>query len=84
MPDNKPGAYYVTVYDGKRYGRLLGPFINDHAKALSLVDAARDKAHTVDPRAPFYSYGTARYPLECATPGRLNDFFPEVFACPTP
>lgn len=75
QPDNKPGAYYVTVVDGKRFGRLLGPFVNDHAKALSLVDQARAKAEEMDPRACWYSFGTARYPEDDAKPGVLNRFF---------
>lgn len=77
-PDTKPGAYYVTVTDGPRCGRLLGPFINDHAGALALVDAARAKAETLDPRAIWYAYGTARFPDDDIAPlrfGVLNGHF---------
>lgn len=74
-PDTQPGAYYVTVHDGRRYGRLLGPFVNDHAQALSMVDAARAKAEELDPRAAFYSFGTARLDASETRPGVLNDYF---------
>ena len=43
-PDNKDGYYYVSCVDYKRTGFILGPFKNDHAKALSMVAAARDLA----------------------------------------
>jgi len=76
-PDTKPGAYYVTVADNGRIGRLLGPFIDDHARALSLVDAARAKAEELDPRAVFYAFGTCRADAPLG-PGVLNRFFPEV------
>lgn len=64
QPDNKPGAYYVTVLDGGKMGRLLGPFIDDHAAALAMVDKVRAKAEEFDPRAAFYAFGTARLPTD--------------------
>lgn len=77
-PDTKPGAYYVTVIDGPRHGRLLGPFFNDHAAALALVDAARAKAEEMDPKEIWYAYGTARFPDDDSVPlrfGVLNGHF---------
>lgn len=74
-PDTRPGAYYVTVYDGGRWGRLLGPFVNDHALALRMVDAARALAEELDPRAFWYSFGTARWESTVAAPGVLNKYF---------
>ena len=71
-PDAKPGSYYVTVVDGSRVGRLLGPFVNDHAGALARVDEARKLAETLEPRAAFYAFGTARYPENEKRPGVLN------------
>lgn len=78
QPDSKPGAYYVTVIDGKRVGRLLGPFIDDHAGALAMVDQVRAKAEDLDPRAAFYAFGTCRVPADDSVPiraGLLNKFF---------
>lgn len=77
-PDIKPGAYYVTVADGGRIGRLLGPFDNDHAGALAMVDKVRVKAEELDPRAAFYSFGTCRIPNDDSVPiraGLLNKYF---------
>ena len=73
-PDTKPGPYYVTVADGGRVGRLVGPFIDDHAGALALVDAARRKAEDLDPRAVFYAFGTCRVDAPQG-PGVLNKYF---------
>jgi hypothetical protein len=73
-PDTKPGNYYVTVKrDDGAYGRLFGPFENDHARALELVNLGRRLAEEVDPRAFFYAYGTARFPLDYTKPGVFND-----------
>ena len=72
-PDDKPGNYYVTALDGARHALLVGPFKNDHAGALALVERARIEAEKVDPRAIWYAYGTARFPEDCTTPGKLND-----------
>lgn len=63
QPDTKPGAYYVTMIDGARVAFLAGPFINDHAGALAMVDEARRVAHEVDPRAHWYAFGTSRKSL---------------------
>lgn len=84
-PDTKPGAYYVTVVDGARVGRLLGPFVNDHAGALAMVDAARRRAEELDPRACWYSFGTARADISGGVlprPGVLNaHFYPNGAPC---
>jgi len=58
--DNRPGAYYVTARDGDRHWLLSGPYIDDHGGALAVVDDARQIAQDSNPRAWFYSYGTAR------------------------
>lgn len=83
-PDSKPGAYFVSVVRGDGDWRpILGPFLNDHAKALGLVDAARKKAEELDPRAAWYGFGTVRVPLSepnCMRPGMLNSHFKEVFS----
>lgn len=71
-PDAAEGNYYVSVRDGSRVGLLVGPFPNDHAAALRLVDAARAAAVRVDPMAWFHEYGTARLPLDFSRPGVLN------------
>lgn len=73
-PDTKPGNYYVSaVRDDGRHSMLVGPFRDDHAKALSLVDAATAAANKVDPRAPWYSYGTCRTEYDYDRPGVLNE-----------
>jgi hypothetical protein len=74
-PDTKPGNYYVSARrDDGRYALLVGPFRDDHAKALSLVDKATDAAwNSGDPRAPWYFYGTCRTEYDCDKPGILND-----------
>lgn len=75
-PDTQPGNYYVTVIDGARVGRLLGPFPDDHAAALALVDVVRDKAIEIDPRAHFYAFGTIRTDATVpARAGTLNQLF---------
>jgi len=71
-PDTKQGAYYVTVIDGQRVGRLAGPFIDDHASALAMVDRAKSVAMEVDCRAFWYAYGTCRVDTPVG-PGVLND-----------
>lgn len=73
QPDTKPGAYYVTVIDGPKVGRLVGPFINDHAAALAMVGKARAIAEKMDPRACWYAFGTCRIDIDGAMrPGVLN------------
>lgn len=72
-PDPAPGNYYVSVRDGNRLGLLAGPFVNDHASALAMVDQVRKVAQDVDPRAVFYAFGTVRMAGTYMTPGKLHD-----------
>jgi hypothetical protein len=83
MPDSKPGAYYVSVVRGADWRPLLGPFLNDHAKALSLVDAARAKSEELDVKSCWYSFGTVRVDVsegEIAPAGILNSYFEKELA----
>jgi len=79
QPDTKPGNYYVTVTNEAtgEYRPLLGPFPNDHAGALAMVDDVMAKACDLDPRGIWYDYGTARLPEDFTEPGLLNDYFPQ-------
>lgn len=72
QPDTKPGFYYVTARDAGRTALLAGPFENDHARALDLVDAGRRAAEQVDVRAAFWFFGTCRALVDLG-PGKLND-----------
>src|SRR3546814_14060405 len=54
-PDTKPGNYYVSIVRGKDHRLLAGPFVNNHAGALAMVDAARDLAPEIDPRTCFHA-----------------------------
>lgn len=73
-PDNKPGDYFVSVIsDAGHYRLLAGPFVNDHAAALAAVSKARAIAYELDPKAPWYKYGTCRLELESGALGILND-----------
>jgi hypothetical protein len=78
-PDPAPGDYYVTCIDGPRTSLLLGPFTNDHAGALAMVDKARERAIELNSWAHFYSFGTCRMKPEHQTnppyQGILNDHF---------
>jgi hypothetical protein len=74
QPDTQPGNYYVSVRrDDGDFRCLVGPFRDDHAAALALVDKARTVAETVDPKAAWYSYGTLRTAYDYDKPGVLND-----------
>ena len=78
IADTKPGEYYVTVVDGPRWAKLLGPFTDNHQAALDMVDAVREKAIEIDPKAHFYAFGTCRIEGDDKVPvraGRLNQFF---------
>lgn len=77
-PDNQPGNYYVSTRDGGRFALLLGPFRNDHQAALDMVDAVKEKYQEIDSKGVFYSFGTARRPLNDTVPdqkGLLNVYF---------
>ena len=74
QPDTKPGNYYVSARrDDGDFRCLVGPFRDDHGAALALVDKARTIALDLDPRAPWYSYGTLRMGYDYDKPGVLND-----------
>ena len=72
--DTRDGEYYVSVVDGARYALLLGPFVNDHAAALSRVEAVKKFAQSIDPRAIFYAFGTCRLPGDDTVPIRAGKF----------
>ena len=72
-PDTKSGNYYVTAIDGKRHAVLAGPFRDNHQAALDTVDAAKRLAQDLDPKAVFYSFGTARTDYAYHRPGVLNE-----------
>jgi len=74
IPDTKRGNYYVSaINDAGKVALLAGPYLNDHAAALAAVGEYKAKAMDVDPRAPWYAYGTCRLPLDVAAPkGRLS------------
>lgn len=78
QPDSKPGMYFVTAVKGSQWIPLVGPFENDHAAALAMVEPARKKAEEIDAKAVWYAYGTMR--ADADTPqaklvGRLNSYF---------
>ena len=80
VPDERPGAYYVSAKDGERFVLLAGPWPT-HPEALAAVTAVRAKALELDPRGHWYFYGTARLPDDDYVPirtGKLNKFFPEL------
>jgi hypothetical protein len=73
MPDTKPGNYYVSVRrDDGDFRCLIGPFRDDHAAALAVVDVARRIAEKADPKAVFYSFGTLRTEYSYDEPGILQ------------
>ena len=72
VPDTRPGNYYVTVRDGSRQGLLAGPFVNDHAGALAMVDHAMKVAIERNSMAHFYAFGTGWLPSEVSPRGTLN------------
>lgn len=69
--DPRPGSYYVSCIDGPRRALLYGP-LPSHAAALAMVDQVRAVAVEVDPRAHWYSFGTARADVDYTRPGALN------------
>jgi len=74
-PDSKQGNYYVTATDAGRVAFLVGPYRDDHAAALAMVDTARRIAPEVDRAAIWYAYGTARVdPDVYDKPGILNQY----------
>ncbi len=58
--DERPGFYYVSIIDGKRWGLLAGPYTS-HQDAIAAVKPAKDAAYRVNPAdAAFASFGTCR------------------------
>ena len=59
--DERPGRYYVSVRnDAGQWRPLLGPF-DSHLEAIEHVEHGKRLAQDAgDPRAAWYSYGTAR------------------------
>lgn len=71
-PDPRPGSYYTSVIDGKRWRALSGPYAS-HRAALAALPADTQRAMDYgDPRAMFAAYGTMHW--EDATP--LRTLFP--------
>ncbi len=71
-PDLTPGHYYVSARDAGRTALLAGPFVNDHAGALAMVDRAREAACEINGFAWFWAFGTVRVAQSHAVPGKLN------------
>lgn len=64
-------GYYASVMDGPRRGLLLGPFADLEA-AAARVEQAKALARTVNDRAIWFAYGTARVEADTLPQGRLN------------
>lgn len=78
-PDSKLGNYYISVIDGPRYDFLLGPFRDNHAAALALVDIVKEYVieNYRTQGAFWWGYGTCRVDPEVYDkPGKLNDLIP--------
>ncbi len=74
-PDTAPGHYYTTVLRARRWCLALGPFTDDHARALAGVERVRGyfRAHRLDDYHDC-AFGTARLELDADAPqGKLND-----------
>ena len=69
--DPRPGSYYVSCIYGEKRALLYGP-LPSHAAALAMVERVRAVAVEVDPRAHWYSFGTARADVDYTRPGVLN------------
>jgi hypothetical protein len=53
-------SFYATVHIGRDQFRALAGPCTTHEEALALAPLARERAERMDPRAVFYSYGTAQ------------------------
>jgi hypothetical protein len=74
VPDTARGAYYTSVVKNRSYCLALGPFHDDHARALAGVERVRRyfSSHHLDPWAAC-AYGTCRLPDGATAPlGRLS------------
>jgi hypothetical protein len=74
MPDD------VSARSGDKHWLLLGPFVDDHAAALRMVEPVRALANQHEPRSAFYAFGTCRYQPGETQPGSANRHFPECFS----
>jgi hypothetical protein len=63
--------FYVSARDAGRTVLLAGPF-KKHADALAAVDKYKKRAHDVDPKAHWYSYGTVAMPRSFKETGKLS------------
>jgi len=72
LPDDQPGNYFVSAIDGERRALVSGPYVNDHAAALSAVNECQQLLETVDARSVFYSFGTCRLPSQSDAIGFLQ------------
>lgn len=71
--DPRPGAYYVSVRDGRSVGLIAGPF-RRHKQALAFVNLVRAYVIEHYPFSVFYAFGTARRPDNLPRfAGTLND-----------
>jgi hypothetical protein len=64
-------CYYVSCIDGDRFSLLAGPF-SEHESALALVQRATTLAWDLDPKGPWYAYGTVKM-IDGRYIGKLND-----------
>jgi len=59
-------AFYVTAVKPGAVAMVAGPY-RDHAEALAALRPVREHAERVDPRATWYTFGTARGRAKLAT-----------------
>lgn len=52
-------AFYVTAAKPGAVAMVAGPY-RDHAEAMAAYRTVRDEAERLDPRATWYTFGTAR------------------------
>ena len=70
---SKPGNFYVSVKreEDEQYRLLAGPFAS-HRAALDYEPRARRIAIDLDPKGPWYLYGTCQVHGGFSKPGILN------------
>ena len=89
QPDTRPGNYYVTCSEGDPavdgFYYCLGPFRDDHAKALSYVEPVRAAylRHDGTGRAHWMRFGTVLAPDGYDKPAVGNKLFPDLFGQPS-
>lgn len=59
--------FYVSAINGSKKYLVAGPY-SSHGEALTLVNAVRDYAETIDDRAYFMAWGTAGNNTPTKTP----------------